>query len=165
MSYVVSKNPIIVKDLSKLDPTSREGNPNNYSELDFRKLEVVPVGVPDKYLKWDNGNPENGTLVEMATTEKAQVDANELITAKTKQSQLITDAAENEVDSVMGNIKNKYILGYLFLRDQNIAVDPFTVEQKQGLAAELVKSFSRATQLLTQIGQCTDIASVSAIKY
>ena len=106
MSYAVQKDPIKVIEIKGSD------NINNYSELTYRKLETVPVGVPDKYLKW-----ELDVLVEMTTAEKAIVDGADLLSVKQAKWREIEAKANAEIDTVIGGENGKgYVLGEIFLR-------------------------------------------------
>ena len=89
MRYAVQKDPIKVIEIKGSD------NINNYSELTYRKLETVPVGVPDKYLKW-----ELDVLVEMTTVEKAIVDGSNLAELKAKKIIKIRIESDIAVKSV-----------------------------------------------------------------
>jgi len=74
--YAIRKSPILVIEVVGNDDI------NNYPENIYRKEATVPGGVLDKHLKWDNGDPETGTLVEMSLSEQLAVDAGDLDTAK-----------------------------------------------------------------------------------
>ena len=74
--FAVQKNPIKVIEIKDGD------NINNYSELVYRKLDTVTVGVSDKYLKWENGDADNGALLEMTNDEKVVIVETEMSTWK-----------------------------------------------------------------------------------
>ena len=77
MSYLVQKDPIRVREI-------KDGlNVKNFPERDNVELASVPVGVPDKYLKW-----ELDVLVEMTTAEKAVVNGAALAIERVKYLEL-----------------------------------------------------------------------------
>lgn len=175
--FVVQKKPIKVIDLSLLDPQSKEGNIDNYSEATYRKLETVPMqysypmGVKtysdtpiiDKYLQWQGGDVDNGALVE--NLNKTMVDNDILAKNKVAKYLEIREAAENEVDNILAaaKIKTSYILGFIFLKNFTDSMQEwFTPEQKLELKVILEASFTKLQTKFTEIAlaNSTNIADV-----
>jgi len=65
--YAVRKSPIEVIEIIAGDSI------NNYPENKFRTMNAVP-GLINRHLKWHNGNPDTGILIEKTSIEKIIAD-------------------------------------------------------------------------------------------
>ena len=101
--YAVNKNPITITEIVEGDYVS------NYVESTTRILDSVP-DVDPIYLKWENGDSNNGSLLEMTDSEKSVIDSSILLVAQTKKIKALSEIAINEV---MSKHPDKHPYGYM----------------------------------------------------
>ena len=149
--FAVQKDPIKVIEIKGSD------NINNYSELTYSKLETVPVGVPDKYLKWDNND-----LLEITAEENAAVDAGisleqaaQLAEAKKLKT---AEVQESAIAWAMAQFPGRRIEGYIL----NLYTDTLKIQIQQ----TAVVAFTRLTDIIYPLIDIAEsVSEVAAIKY
>lgn len=159
MSFVVQKDPIKVIDLS-LPNAERSGNPNNFPDNQYLKLDTVPVGVPDKYLKL-----VGGILTEKTAEEKAVVDGADLIATKQAKWAEIEAKANAEVDDLIGGERGKgYVNGHTFLKQMDANDEGLlSLEQQTVLQQTLIAVRTKAKAKYAIIMD-PNISSVDEVK-